>query len=57
MSNRICLILHRKSSNEPYVKEAVKAVRRDGIDLRVRIPWNKKDNRGWSTTGCSTGPR
>ena len=38
-----CLILHRKSSNEFPVKEAVKAVRREGIDLRVRIPWNKKD--------------
>ena len=43
MTDEICLILHRKSSNLLPVKEAVKAVRRDGIDLRVRIPWNKKD--------------
>jgi len=39
----ICLILHRKSANRPEVKEAVKAVRKSGVDLRVRIPWNKKD--------------
>lgn len=43
MSDQICLILHRKSSNELPVKAAVKAVRSEGIDLRVRIPWNKKD--------------
>jgi hypothetical protein len=29
------LILHRKSSNEDYVKEAVKAVKKIGIKLRV----------------------
>jgi lipid kinase YegS len=43
MKSRICLVLHRKSANEPVVKEAVKYVRGQGIDLRVRIPWNKKD--------------
>jgi lipid kinase YegS len=43
MAESTCLILHRKSANEPYVKEAVKHVRAQGIDLRVRIPWNKKD--------------
>ena len=37
------LVLHRKSANRPEVKEAVKAVRRRGVDLLVRIPWNKKD--------------
>ncbi len=37
------LVLHRKSANRPEVKEAVKAVRRRGVDLKVRIPWNKKD--------------
>ncbi len=41
--SEICLVLHRKSSNEPAVKEAVKYVRSKGIELRVRIPWNKKD--------------
>ena len=45
MKSESCLILHRKSSNEPAVKEAVKHVRRQGVDLRVRIPWNKKDKR------------
>ena len=43
MASDIFLILHRKSANEPAVKEAVKHVRSKGIDLRVRIPWNKKD--------------
>ena len=37
------LLLHRKSANRPEVKEAVKAVQREGIKLKVRIPWNKKD--------------
>jgi lipid kinase YegS len=37
------LLLHRKSANRPEVKEAVKAVRRSGTKLQVRIPWNKKD--------------
>lgn len=43
MARKTCLILHRKSANEPKVKEAVKYVRSKGIKLRVRIPWNKKD--------------
>ena len=42
MSSEVCLILHRKSANEPGIKEAVKYVRSKGIDLGVRIPWNKK---------------
>jgi diacylglycerol kinase family enzyme len=43
MASNICLVLHRKSANEPAVKEAVQYVRSKGIRLRVRIPWNKKD--------------
>ena len=43
MASEVCLVLHRKSANEPAVKAAVKYVRAQGIDLRVRIPWNKKD--------------
>ncbi|AQA18988.1 hypothetical protein BST95_12795 [Halioglobus japonicus] len=39
------LLLHRKSANRPEVKAAVKAVRRRGVDLLVRIPWNKRDKR------------
>ena len=43
MASEVCLVLHRKSANEPAVKEAVRHVRDAGYDLRVRIPWNKKD--------------
>ena len=43
MASNICLILHRKSANEPSVKEAVQYVRSKGINLRVLIPWNKKE--------------
>lgn len=43
MADKTCLVLHRKSANEPKIKEAVKFVRSSGIKLRVRIPWNKKD--------------
>lgn len=42
MSSETCLVLHRKSANEPAIKEAVNYVRGKGIDLEVRIPWNKK---------------
>ncbi len=37
------LILHRKSANEEYVKEAVKTVRKEGIKLRVLVPFNKAE--------------
>jgi lipid kinase YegS len=43
LNENICLICHRKSANEPYVKEAVKAVRKQGIDLRVLVPFNKAE--------------
>jgi lipid kinase YegS len=43
MSETTFLILHRKSANEPYVKEAVKAVRKEGIELRVLVPFNKAE--------------
>ena len=45
IKNKPVLLLHRKSANRPEVKAAVKAVRHSGIDLQVRIPWNKKDKR------------
>jgi len=38
MASEVCLVLHRKSANEPVIKEAVKHVRSQGVDLRVRIP-------------------
>ena len=43
MSDKSYLILHRKSANEAYVKAAVKAVRSEGIKLRVLVPWNKSE--------------
>jgi lipid kinase YegS len=43
MTDKTCLICHRKSANEPYVKAAVKAVRKQGIDLRVLVPFNKRE--------------
>ena len=43
MTDKICLICHRKSANEPYVKQAVKAVRKQGIELRVLVPFNKAE--------------
>ena len=43
MAEKNFLILHRKSANEPYVKEAVKAVRKQGIELRVLVPFNKAE--------------
>lgn len=43
MSEKNCLLLHRKSANRPEVKDAIKAVIRSGISLRIRIPWNKRD--------------
>ena len=43
MADETVLILHRKSSNEDYVKAAVKAVQREGIQLRVLVPFNKSE--------------
>ena len=43
MTDKTCLICHRKSANEPYVKETVKTVRKQGIDLRVLVPFNKAE--------------
>jgi lipid kinase YegS len=43
MSETTYLILHRKSANEEYVKDAVKAVRKEGIKLRVLVPFNKAE--------------
>jgi lipid kinase YegS len=55
MAPETCLVLHRKSANEPSVKEAVRYVRGQGIDLRVRIPWNKKDKRRVVKEALSAG--
>ncbi len=36
-------VLHRKSANEDYVKDAVKTLRKEGHDFRVLVPFNKKE--------------
>ena len=41
MTEKNYLILHRKSANEEYVKKAIKTVRKEGLDLRVLVPFNK----------------
>jgi lipid kinase YegS len=43
MTESTILVLHRKSANEPNVKEAVKKVRKEGYDLRVLVPFNKAE--------------
>ncbi len=57
MASEICLVLHRKSANEPAIKEAVKHVRGKGINLRVRIPWNKKDKPRAVTEALADGAK
>lgn len=44
MASKICLVLNRKSANNPAVDEAVKHVQSQGIELRVRIPWDFEDS-------------
>ena len=55
MSEEICLILHRKSANRPEVKDAVKAVIKAGIPIRVRVPWNKSDKPVVVREACAAG--
>ena len=43
MTSKVCLILNRKAATRPVVEEAVKHVESKGIELRVRIPWDKDD--------------
>ncbi|WP_019028020.1 YegS/Rv2252/BmrU family lipid kinase [Colwellia piezophila] len=43
MAESTILVLHRKSVNEPYVKEAIKKVKKEGYDLRVLVPFNKSE--------------
>lgn len=43
MASKVCLVLNRKSANKPAVEEAVKHVRSKGIEVRVRISWDKED--------------
>lgn len=43
MTDKTVLILHRKSANEPAVKEAIKTIWREGHKMRVLVPFNKKE--------------
>jgi len=43
MADRTVLVLHRKSANEENVKAAIKAVRKEGHDFRVLVPFNKAE--------------
>lgn len=43
MAQSTVLVLHRKSANEDAVKLAIKTVRKEGIDLRVLVPFNKAE--------------
>lgn len=43
MNDKTVLILHRKSANEPAVKEAIKTIWREGHKMRVLVPFNKKE--------------
>ena len=54
-SGRACLLLHKKSCNRPDVKKAVRAVRDQGIDLSVCIPWRRKDQVGFIKKAIKAG--
>jgi lipid kinase YegS len=43
MAEKTIFVLHRKSANEPYVKDAIKTVRKEGHDFRVLVPFNKAE--------------
>ncbi len=43
MPDRTVFILHRKSANEHAVKEAIKAVKKEGHNFRVLVPFNKAE--------------
>ena len=41
--SKTVFVLHRKSANEDYVKDAVKTLRKEGHDFRVLVPFNQKE--------------
>ncbi len=43
MHESTVLVLHRKSANEPRVKEAVKSAKKMGCEFRVLVPFNKAE--------------
>ena len=54
-SGKACLLLHKKSCNRPDVKEAVRAVRNQAIDLSVCIPWRRKDQTDFIKNAIKAG--
>jgi len=43
VTDKTVFILHRKSANEQYVKDAIKTVRKEGYDFRILVPYNKAE--------------
>lgn len=40
---RTVFVLHRKSANEDYIKDAIKLLKKEGHKFRVLVPFNKKE--------------
>lgn len=55
MTEKICLVLHRKSANRLEVKTAVNQAKQLDLKVRVRIAWNKKDKRRCVKEALSAG--
>lgn len=54
-NRQVCLLLHKKSCTRPEVKEAIKAVRSQGVDIVVRIPWSRKDQKTFIRDAIKAG--
>ena len=54
-SRQVCLLLHKKSCTRPEVKQAIKDVRRKGVDISVRIPWSRKDQNAFIKDAIKAG--
>ena len=49
------MLLHKKSCTRPEVKQAIKDVRRKGVDISVRIPWSRKDQNAFIKDAIKAG--
>ncbi len=47
------LILNGKGANEPQLREAVNLLRDEGIDIRIRVAWERAMPLGLSMKPCS----
>lgn len=52
---RAVLLLHKKSCTLPEVKQAIKDVQGQGVDLDVFIPWRGKDQRAFVKHAVKSG--